>query len=175
MRVSLTRPKAELLAQLVRQVRLYEDRIDVEIDREATRKRLGISGDSAKDAEMSIITIPAVRVRRGHQLRLVVAGPNIGRSKPLRRDEKLIALIAEAQQARQLVLSNAEHSLARIAREHGRCRTRLGKLVALSCLAPDIVTAIVEGKQPEHLTAPRLLSSSLPLVWSQQRRELGLA
>ncbi|MDQ3471432.1 MAG: hypothetical protein M3428_03495, partial [Pseudomonadota bacterium] len=60
-----------------------------------------------------------------------------------------IALIAGAQEARQLVLSNPERSLARIAREYARCRTRLGKLVALSCLAPDIVTAIVEGKQPE--------------------------
>ncbi len=167
--------KTELLAQLVRQVRLYDDGVEVEIDREGTRERLGISADPGKDAEMSIITIPAVRVRRGHQLRLVVPGPDTGPFKYLRRNEKLVALIAEAQQARQLVLCNAEHSLARIAREHGRCRTRLGKLVALSCLAPDIVTAIVNGKQPEHLTPSRLLNGSLTLVWSEQRRELGLA
>jgi site-specific DNA recombinase len=166
--------KAELLAQLVRQVRLYEDRIEVEVDREAARGRLGISGDSGRDSGRSIITIPAVRVRRGHQLRLVVPGPNTARSVPLHRDEKLIALIAEAQEARQQVLSNLGHSLARIARDHERCRTRLGKLVALSCLAPDIVTAIVEGKQPEHLTASRLLSSAIPLAWPEQRRELGL-
>ncbi|MGQ0589815.1 MAG: recombinase family protein [Sphingosinicella sp.] len=167
--------KAELLALLVRKVWLYEDRVEVEVDREAARERLGISGDSGRDTGTSIIKIPAARVRRGHQLRLVVPGPKTGQSKPLRRDEKLIALIAEAHEARQQVLSNPGHSLARIAREHARCRTRLGKLVALSCLAPDIVTSIVEGKQPEHLTVSRLLSSALPMVWSEQRRELGLA
>ena len=167
--------KAEFLAQLVRQVRLYEDRMEVEVDREAARARLSLSGDSARDDDTAIITIPAVRVRRGHQLRLVVPGPKIGGVKPRRRDEKLIALIVVAQVARQLVLSNPEHSLARVAREYGRCRTRLGKLVALSCLAPNIITAIVEGKQPEHLTASRLLSSALPMAWPEQRRDLGLA
>ena len=167
--------KAELLAQLVRQVRLHEDTIEVELDRETARERLSLSGESGSGAKRLIITIPAVRVRRGHQLRLVVPGPNSGRSLPLRRDEKLIALIAEAQEARQQVLSNPEHSIARIARDHGRCRTRLGKLVGLSCLAPDIITAIVEGKQPEHLTASRLLSSPIPMAWPEQRRELGLA
>lgn len=146
----------------------------MEGDREAARERLGI-GCAGTAAETLLTTIPAVRVRRGHQLRLIVPGPVIRPSQSLRRDEKLIALIAEAQEARRQVLSNPEQSLARIACKYGRCRTRLAKLVALSCLAPDIVTAIVEGKQPEHLTASRLLSSTLPLAWSEQRRDLGLA
>ena len=90
-----------------------------------------------------------------------------------RRDGKLVALIAEAHQARQLVLATPEKSIATIARENGRCRTRLGKLVALSCLAPDIIRSIVEGKQPRHLNAAQLLSSPLPLAWTEQRRELG--
>jgi hypothetical protein len=48
-------------------------------------------------------------------------------------------------------------------------------LVALSCLAPDIVTAIVEGKQPEQLTANRLMSIALPLSWAEQRAALGFS
>jgi hypothetical protein len=48
-------------------------------------------------------------------------------------------------------------------------------LVALSCLAPDIVTAIVEGKQPEHLTANRLMGIPLPLSWAEQRAALGFS
>ena len=167
--------KAELLGKLVQQVRLFEDRVEVMVDVEAARERLGLGSLSAVDAEAQIITVEAVRVRRGHQLRLIVPGPEAARAKSTRRDDKLIALVAEAQQARQLVLSNPEHSLARIARKHGRCRTRLGKLVGLSCLAPDIVTAIVQGKQPEALTASRLMSNELPLIWSDQRQELGFS
>ena len=47
------------------------------------------------------------------------------------------------------------------------------KLVGLSCLAPDIFTAIIEGKQPEALTARRLGSAMLPLGWAEQRQMLG--
>jgi site-specific DNA recombinase len=165
--------KAELLKSLVRQVRLLEDRIEVEIDEVGVRRPLGVDDETA-EVELPVMAIPAVRVRRGHQLRLVVPGPESRRPKPVRRDEKLIAIVAEAHHARQMVLSHPERPLAQIAREHGRCRTRLAKLVALSCLAPDIVTRIVEGKQPEHLTLARLTAKPLPLSWDEQRRELGL-
>jgi hypothetical protein len=49
----------------------------------------------------------------------------------------------------------------------------LAKLVGLSCLAPDIVTAIVEGRQPAKLTATILTGTDLPLCWREQRVALG--
>lgn len=67
--------------------------------------------------------------------------------------------------ARALVLTHPDSSLARTSGGHEKCRTRFGKLVGLARLAPDIVTAIVEDKQPEHLTAHRLMSKPLPLSW----------
>jgi len=126
-------------------------------------------------AESLVIEIPAVRVRRGHQLRLVLPAADRAQLKSTDRDEKLIALVTDAYLARQLVLANPEHSLARIAKDNGRCRTRLGKLVGIACLAPDIVTAIVQGKQPVHLTVARLLGLPLPMSWVDQRREFGLS
>ena len=90
-----------------------------------------------------------------------------------RRDDKLVALVAEAKQARQLILASPDQSIAAIAASHGRCRTRLGKLGAMSCLAPDIVTAIVEGRQPAMLTARTLQDIDLPLAWTDQRALLG--
>jgi DNA invertase Pin-like site-specific DNA recombinase len=166
--------KAELLELIVQQARLHEERVEVELDKRAIGKRLGLVVDLS-DVAPEIVTIPAIRVRRGHQLRLVIPGPEDARTKPRRRDAKLVGLVAEAHQARELLLANPQNSIAGIAREQGRCRTRLGKLVALACLAPDIVTSILEGRQPEHLTASRLLSKPLPLAWTDQRRELGLS
>ena len=108
-------------------------------------------------------------------MRLVVPGPEPDNQPPAaRRDDRLIALMAEALQARELVLAHTGSSLNSLARAHGRCRTRLGNLVALSCLAPDIVSAIVEGRQPAALTARRLGSIVLPPQWAEQRRVLGL-
>ena len=167
--------RAGLIAALVRQVRLREDRIGIELDHDAVRERLGVGACLQTGRSIPEVTIPAVRVRRGHQLRLIVPGPENCRPTIVRRDEKLVSLVAEAHQARQLVLASPERSIASIASGHSRCRTRLGKLVALSCLAPDIVTAIVEGRQPKHLTAKQLMSGPLPLSWTEQRRELGFA
>jgi site-specific DNA recombinase len=125
--------------------------------------------------EALVLTLPATKVRRGHQLRLVIPGPQVLNITPSTRDEKLVALIAEAHSARKMILASPEQSIAAIAASHGRCRTRLGKLAALSCLAPDIVTAIVEGRQPASLTARTLQDIDLPLAWTDQRALLGIA
>ena len=46
----------------------------------------------------------------------------------------------------------------------------------LSCLAPDITQAILDGRQPPDLTAEKLLEHSrLPLAWHDQRTVLGFA
>ena len=73
------------------------------------------------------------------------------------------------------MLAKPGQSIASIAQDQGRCRARLTKLIALSCLAPDIVTAIVEGRQPEHLTAKRLMDTAFPLSWAEQRAVLGFS
>jgi site-specific DNA recombinase len=78
--------KASLLEEIVDQVRLYEDRIEVALHLVATRARLGAPGDAGTIATATL-DIPAVRVRRGHQLRLIVPGPEDQHSRPSRRDQ----------------------------------------------------------------------------------------
>ena len=85
------------------------------------------------------------------------------------RDDKLITLLAEAHAARRLVLESPERPLAELAKQRGKCRKHLSQLIELSCLAPDIVEAVLAGKQPGSLTAAKLRSSSLPLSWNEQR------
>jgi hypothetical protein len=46
----------------------------------------------------------------------------------------------------------------------------------LAFLAPDIVEAILEGRQPIELTAARMMRiRDLPLSWAEQRQRLGFA
>ena len=120
-----------------------------------------------------VLTLPATRVRHGHQLRLIIPAQQQISIAQATRDEKLVALMAEAYQARQLILANPERSIAAIAAEQSRCRTRLGKLASLACIAPDIVTAIVEGRQPPTLTARTLQDIDLPPAWPDQRALFG--
>ena len=81
----------------------------------------------------------------------------------------------EVHQARKLVLLHADKTVSAIARLEGRCRVRLDRLSNLACLAPDIVQAILEGRQPIGLSNTTLMSIRLPLDWNEQRTVLGFA
>ena len=97
------------------------------------------------------IIIPTQVRRRGQELRLRF---DMSGERPAKRDPQLIALIVRAHDARR----------------------ELAALGAVSSkdLAPDIISAILEGRQPEPLTARQLIRcSGLPLRWNEQRRELG--
>ena len=175
LRSGTARDKAELLPRLIERIDLREEGIDLTIDSGELAATLGIEVIAAAATDRFCLNLPATRVRRGHQLRLVIPGPQVLSGNPAARDEKLVALIAEAHAARKLLLASPERSIAAIAASHCRCRTRLGKLAALACLAPDIVTAIVEGHQPATLTARALQQIDLPLAWPDQRGLLGFA
>jgi hypothetical protein len=47
------------------------------------------------------------------------------------------------------------------------------RLLRFAYLAPDIVEAIAEGRQPRTLTV-KLLLQGIPLDWSDQRAAFGL-
>ncbi|MHA3793055.1 recombinase family protein [Sphingomonas sp. YL-JM2C] len=165
-------PKEMLLRQLVRLVRLHEEHIAIELRPEGLSSLLGLPTPTP---DPIILTTQAARIRRGRQIRLVIPGPRPAERAVRERDSKLVTLLREAMRAKDLVLTSPGKSMLRISTEAGRCRTRLQKLVALSCLAPDIVTAIVEGRQPAMLTAKNLLAANLPLGWDDQRALLGFS
>jgi hypothetical protein len=51
-------------------------------------------------------------------------------------------------------------------------RGYLGTLLRLTLLAPDLVEAILDGRQPDGVTLPRLMQP-FPTTWAEQRRALG--
>ncbi len=120
------------------------------------------------------LTCAATKVWHGRQLRLVIPGPDA--SAQLRhRDQKLINLVREAYAARQLAIANPDKPISGLAKMSGRCRNRLAKYLAVSSLAPDIVAAILQGRQPVGFSTTQLLRADLPLCWQEQRVLLGFA
>jgi len=53
-------------------------------------------------------------------------------------------------------------------------RGYLGNLLRLTLLAPDIVSAVLDGQQPEGVTLPALLEP-FPAEWAVQRAAIDLA
>jgi hypothetical protein len=55
----------------------------------------------------------------------------------------------------------------------GITRRYIRRLVNLAFLSPQLVEAILQGRQPAELTATRLTELDLPLDWTEQRRLLA--
>jgi site-specific DNA recombinase len=65
-------------------------------------------------------------------------------------------------------------SISEIARREGITVRYVSRLIRLGFLAPEIVEAMVEGRQPAELSAESLSRhGDLPLDWQQQRAALG--
>jgi hypothetical protein len=88
-------------------------------------------------------------------------------------DTNLVRLVAEAFEARQLILNNPELSINQVALKEGRCRKQLAKLLGVSWLSPRIVESIAAGTQPKAINRTLLLEAALPIDWSAQEAMLG--
>jgi len=140
------------------------DALHVTISRDRLAGLVGISLPTGALDDPVRLTVPSTLKRRGHELRLVYA---VSTDQPVQRDERLIDLVGRGWAAWQQ-LSTGERIAGATRRSH------LTRLARLRFLAPDIVTAIIEGRQPVGLTARTLLRiADLPLAWSEQRRVLS--
>jgi site-specific DNA recombinase len=86
-------------------------------------------------------------------------------------------MITEAFAIRNQLFSGSDDSIESMTERLQLGKGRLTSLVRLSNLAPDIVRALLEGRQPIELTPTRLLrlSKDLPHEWREQRQFLGFA
>lgn len=125
------------------------------------------AGYDTKVAPTTIST-PARLVRRGNELRIAL--PPDGRAAEERRaDPGLVRLVAQGFAAREHVMTGKPiEPVCSYGRKH------LHRLVRISWLAPDIISAILEGRQPVQLTANHLKRcAEIPMDWQQQRKFLG--
>ena len=96
----------------------------------------------------------------------VVAKPNA----------RLIKLLMRAHRFNAALVGSPGVPFAALAKQAGVSRSYFTRLIRLSYLAPEITQAILDGNQPPHLTADKLLAHSrLPLAWHEQRALLGFA
>ena len=81
----------------------------------------------------------------------------------------LLRLITLAHTAQRAKLAGSEEALvSRYSKAH------LQQLLRISWLAPDIVAAIADGRQPVTLTGRRLLrATNTPLSWEAQQKLFG--
>ena len=91
-------------------------------------------------------------------------------------DRYLIALLAKAHRWFDQLAGGKIGSVLEIAQREGIDPSDVGRNLQIAFLAPDIVEAILAGRQPVEQTARRLRHiGALPLEWDRQRRFLGFS
>ena len=91
-----------------------------------------------------------------------------------RADPALVKALARAHRWQRLLDEGRYASISEMAAAERIERGYLGSLLRLTLLAPDIVAAILDGRQPDGVTLPRLLEPLAPM-WTEQRAALGVA
>jgi site-specific DNA recombinase len=88
----------------------------------------------------------------------------------------LVRLIVRAHRLSRRLAENPGSSLEDVASKQNMGGPYAARLIRLNYLAPDIVAAILDGKQPVDLTATNLMANTrLPLDWRAQRAAVGFA
>jgi site-specific DNA recombinase len=110
--------------------------------------------------------------RRGVETKLVLPGL-AQRNHSSRCDPALIKAIARGRTWFEELATGRARSLEELARRDGITRRYIRRLLCLAFLSPELVEAILQGRQPVELTATRLTELDLPLDWTEQHRLLA--
>jgi hypothetical protein len=85
----------------------------------------------------------------------------------------MVKALARAFRWKRLLDSGRCASISELATAEKIDRGYLGSILRLTLLAPDIVEAILDGRQPEGLGLPTLLKP-FPQEWELQRAKLAI-
>jgi len=87
-----------------------------------------------------------------------------------RVDRALVRAVVLARTCAEKLERGEVASAKELARQEGLCHHYLARLLPLAYLAPDLIAAILEGRQPRLLTLSQLTATTLPADWGAQRR-----
>lgn len=125
-------------------------------------------------AEDSVtVHVPMTFRRHGGRKRIVAPDevePEVRAKQP---DATLVKALARAFRWRKLLESGVHSTVEDIARSEKISASYVSRILRLTLLAPDIVEAILDGKQPAELqlgTLPEPLSNR----WEEQRARINL-
>ena len=165
--------RSSLVREIVDRITVAADRIEIRLSRAKIAAVLESGGRSERpDIDPITLSIEAKLRRAGKGKRLVIAN-----GAEAEVNAGLVELIKDAFTIRIQLLSGSDDSIEAMTERLGMGKGHLTSLVRLSYLAPGIVRALLEGRQPIDLTPTRLLrlSKDLPHDWSEQRHVLGFA
>ena len=133
-----------------------------------------MTGRVALELDTLTIRIPMRFERRGgRKLIMTPEGAAIPTRKPS-RDETLVKSLIRAHRWRRRIETGNAKSITDLANQEGVTDAYVCRLLPLTCLAPNIVEAILDGRQPKGVRLANILGNG-PLAWEEQRNAWDLS
>ena len=161
-----------LVRRVVQRVVVHPDRIELEVSKSELRTTLAGAPCAASrhgSLDKLRLAVEAQLKRYGGDMRLVVPPHFPGRVHPV---SSLLKVVARAHQWCEWVISGRVWGGRLIAEKTGLDERYASQILECAFLAPDIVGAILDGRQPEDLTWKKL-TRHMPMNWAEQRKCLG--
>ena len=162
----------DFISEIVQKVIICNDHIEIKLKPlAATLYENGlIAPDPAFDNKILELKYP-VRFGQKRGRTIIVEALSSEKIIP-ERDEKLFNAVTQAFYWKQ-IMEEKHLSLTELAKRENIDRGYMGQVIRLTTLAPEIIMAIIDGKQPRLLNLRRLLRGHFPYLWEEQKRELG--
>jgi hypothetical protein len=125
----------------------------------------------SKDRRTVTVSIPVTFLQRGGRKQILTPPGETPWSPAPRVDSALVKAVVRAYRWRQMLESGEYSSSAELARAEKVNDSYVSRILRLTLIAPDIVEAILIGRQPSTLQLDNLLKP-LPAVWELQRSAL---
>jgi len=121
--------------------------------------------------ETATVHVPFRLVKRGGRKEMVLP-PEANTRRNV--NDALVKALARAFRWKRMLDSGGFSTIADLAQRERIAAPFLTRTMRLAQLAPDLVEAILDGRQPRGLTL-EALREPLPSDWSEQRRHLTIA
>jgi hypothetical protein len=125
----------------------------------------------SQDGRTAMVSISVSFLQRGGRKQILSPAGAAPWSPAPRMDSALVKAVVRAHRWRQMIESGKYASSAELAKAEKVNDSYLSRILRLTLLAPDIIEAILAGRQPSTLQLDELLKP-LSAAWDQQRAKL---
>ena len=175
MQTGTDQQRIAVLQAMLERVSVSPTSIELCIASSGLRALLGMPPAAQPSQASHTINVSVRLKRRGGASRLVIGDDRVP-SPTSAPDPVLLNAVAKAFAWQQQLLTDPDATPASIADTEGVTMSYVARVLHLAALAPDMVEAIMKGRQPVELTLDGLMSRlPLPLGWAGQRLALGSA
>jgi hypothetical protein len=131
--------------------------------------------DVGIDGQTLTIHVPLTLRRIGGRKRVISPpGANAWITPRPEINSPLLHALVRAFHWQSLLDDGRYASVNELAKAHGKNASYVAAILRLTLLAPDIVEAILVGKQPPTIQLQSLIRNGIPVAWHDQRRELDV-